>query len=54
MKKVWILYWNYGDRSALEISFVFEDAEKARGLHDILVRYDTSREWRCLEMQVTS
>lgn len=43
--KVYILHWEYGDKSAHGIEGIYTDEQKANEIYDILAHYDNSRNW---------
>jgi len=45
MDKVFVLHYEYDDKSGHGIEAVFKDEQKANAAYDLLVKYDSSRNW---------
>lgn len=43
--KVFVLHWEYGDKSAHGIEAIYVDEEKANEAYDLITKYDNIRRW---------
>ena len=43
--KVFVLHWEYGDKSAHGIEGIYQDEERANEAYDLITKYDNTRRW---------
>jgi len=43
--KVFVLHWEYGDKSNHGIEGIYADEEKANEAYDLITKYDNTRRW---------
>ncbi len=44
-KKVYVLNWEYGDKSSHGIQGIYYDEKTAVDAYELLIKYDQSRNW---------
>ncbi len=44
-KMVYVLHWQFKDKSGYDIASIYQDETEAKVAYDLLDKYDESRDW---------